>query len=99
MMSLWTSWRAAAKREGSVTQVANTEVPDPVFILGHWRSGTTLFHNLLALDEQFAYPAHLPGLEPTQLSDVCRSSASWQRQTQASTYAQHVRWTTWSSTS
>jgi hypothetical protein len=28
----------------------------PLFILGHWRSGTTLLHNLLALDEQFAYP-------------------------------------------
>jgi hypothetical protein len=32
------------------------EVPPPLFILGHWRSGTTLLHNLLALDEQFAYP-------------------------------------------
>jgi len=31
-------------------------VPPPLFILGHWRSGTTLLHNLLALDDQFAYP-------------------------------------------
>jgi LPS sulfotransferase NodH len=31
-------------------------VHPPLFILGHWRSGTTLLHNLLALDEQFAYP-------------------------------------------
>lgn len=29
---------------------------DPVFIIGHWRSGTTLLHELLALDEQFAFP-------------------------------------------
>ena len=29
---------------------------DPVFILGHWRSGTTLMHELLVLDEQFASP-------------------------------------------
>lgn len=28
----------------------------PIFILGHWRSGTTLLQNLLALDKQFAYP-------------------------------------------
>jgi hypothetical protein len=29
----------------------------PLFVLGHWRSGTTHLHNLLALDtEQFAYP-------------------------------------------
>lgn len=28
----------------------------PVFILGHWRSGTTLLHELLVLDERHAYP-------------------------------------------
>jgi hypothetical protein len=31
-------------------------VKPPLFILGHWRSGTTLLHNLLALDDRFAYP-------------------------------------------
>ena len=30
--------------------------PDPVFVLGHWRSGTTLLHNMLARDPQFSYP-------------------------------------------
>jgi len=34
----------------------DVEVLPPVFILGHWRSGTTLLHNLLALDDQFAFP-------------------------------------------
>lgn len=29
----------------------------PVFILGHWRSGTTFLHNLFVLDKQFAYPS------------------------------------------
>ncbi len=29
---------------------------DPVFILGHWRSGTTLLHELLVTDPQFASP-------------------------------------------
>ncbi len=28
----------------------------PIFILGHWRSGTTLLHNILTLDPQFVYP-------------------------------------------
>ncbi len=28
---------------------------DPVFILGHWRSGTTFLHNVLAKDKQFGY--------------------------------------------
>lgn len=29
---------------------------DPIFILGHWRSGTTLLHELLVTDPQFASP-------------------------------------------
>lgn len=28
----------------------------PIFILGHWRSGTTHLHNLLAQDPRFAFP-------------------------------------------
>ncbi len=28
---------------------------DPVFILGHWRSGTTFVHNVLAHDKHFGY--------------------------------------------
>jgi len=28
----------------------------PVFILGHWRSGTTLLHNLMTMDPQFTFP-------------------------------------------
>jgi hypothetical protein len=27
----------------------------PIFILGHWRSGTTLLHNAMAQDQQFAF--------------------------------------------
>ena len=38
-------------------QILSTELPDnPVFILGHPRTGTTMLHSLLALDkEQFTY--------------------------------------------
>lgn len=28
---------------------------DPIFILGHWRSGTTFVHNVLAHDKRFGY--------------------------------------------
>ncbi len=39
--------------------------PDPpIFILGHWRSGTTHLHNLLALDERLAYPNFYQALFP-----------------------------------
>ncbi len=31
-------------------------VREPLFIVGHWRSGTTLLHELLALDRRHAWP-------------------------------------------
>lgn len=39
----------------------------PVFIIGHWRSGTTLLHNLLAQDGQFAYCTTFQGVFPNLL--------------------------------
>src|SRR5215212_8732766 len=37
-------------------EIAGVKVREPLFVLGHWRSGTTYLHNLLALDKQFAHP-------------------------------------------
>ncbi len=38
-------------------KVAATEVEQtPLFILGHWRTGTTLLHELLVLDPRHTYP-------------------------------------------
>jgi hypothetical protein len=39
-------------------------VQAPLFILGHYRSGTTHLHNLLALDEQFGTPTLFQVLNP-----------------------------------
>lgn len=37
-------------------KVADTEVEHPpIFILGHWRSGTTLLHNLMTMDPEMTY--------------------------------------------
>ncbi len=36
-------------------QYENVEIPPPVFILGHWRSGTTMLHSLMIQNEAFAY--------------------------------------------
>lgn len=38
------------------SEIAQQQVPAPLFILGHWRSGTTHLHNLIAHDTRFAYP-------------------------------------------
>ncbi len=37
-------------------KIADVEIEPPIFVIGHWRSGTTLLHELLALDSQFTYP-------------------------------------------
>jgi hypothetical protein len=38
-------------------RVTRTEIKQPpIFVIGHWRSGTTLLHELLVLDERFTYP-------------------------------------------
>jgi hypothetical protein len=37
-------------------QIAATAIEPPIFILGHWRSGTTYLHELLSLDERFTTP-------------------------------------------
>src|SRR3954469_26004492 len=41
-----------------------TAVQAPLFILGHYRSGTTHLHNMLALDPQFAAPTFFQVLNP-----------------------------------
>lgn len=47
--------------------VEQTEITNhPVFIIGHWRSGTTYLHNVLSLDKKFGYfstfQAYLPAV-------------------------------------
>jgi len=37
---------------------------DPVFIIGHWRTGTTLLHELLSLDPRNRCPSTLESLSP-----------------------------------
>jgi LPS sulfotransferase NodH len=50
-------WRYADRIEAA-------RVEAPLFILGHYRSGTTHLHNLLALDPQFAAPTFFQALNP-----------------------------------
>lgn len=37
-------------------QIENTTVAAPLFVLGHWRTGTTFLHQLFAVDPRFASP-------------------------------------------
>jgi hypothetical protein len=40
------------------------EIRRPIFILGHWRSGTTLLHELMALDSQLLSPTTFQCFNP-----------------------------------
>ena len=40
---------------------------DPVFIIGHWRSGTTFLHNLMCLDGNAGYPTTYQTVFPNNL--------------------------------
>lgn len=39
----------------------------PIFILGHWRSGTTYLHNLLCIDKEAGYPTTFQTVFPNNL--------------------------------
>jgi hypothetical protein len=46
-------------------RIARTEIREaPIFIVGHWRTGTTLLHELLTLDERHTYPTTYECLDP-----------------------------------
>lgn len=54
--SVLNSWYCRREERTYGDLLDRVTAPPPVFILGHWRSGTTLLHHLLALDDRFAYP-------------------------------------------
>jgi omega-hydroxy-beta-dihydromenaquinone-9 sulfotransferase len=56
MVSLNNSWhrRIETRRYGPLIEKVSLPEP-PLFILGHWRQGTTHLHNLLAQDDRFAF--------------------------------------------
>src|SRR4051812_32757148 len=42
----------------------DVHISPPLFVLRHWRTGTTHLHNLLAVDDRFAYPNLYQALYP-----------------------------------
>ena len=45
-------------------RAAKTTVKPPLFIIGHWRTGTTLLHELLTLDNRFNFPSTFACMQP-----------------------------------
>ncbi len=59
------SGAAAVQRLLMQKKITDTQIENPpIFVIGHWRSGTTLMHELLSLDERFAFPNTLDTFTP-----------------------------------
>jgi hypothetical protein len=61
-------------------RVAQIEItPDPVFIIGHWRTGTTMLHELLALDPRHRCPTSFESFSPNTFLVSERLVCHWLR--------------------
>jgi hypothetical protein len=59
-------------------QIREMEIPpDPVFIIGHWRSGTTMLHELLSLDPANRVPTTFESLSPHHFLVSERTLRRW----------------------
>ncbi len=55
-------------------KIEQTEIKEhPIFVIGHWRTGTTLLHELMVLDPRHAYPTTYECFAPNHFL-VSRSS-------------------------
>lgn len=65
-LSAFNSLCAAVERIRYGRAIGDTRVRnDPIFILGHWRSGTTHVHNLLACDDRLTFPTTFQVVNPS----------------------------------
>lgn len=64
MKSISNSLLAPIEQKKFSGPVQSVTIANPIFILGHWRSGTTLLHNLLAQDHRYAFPNLYQVLNP-----------------------------------
>lgn len=56
--ALWASLLSWREKKIFGDKIISFEVPvDPVIIIGHWRTGSTFLHQLLALDERWVAPS------------------------------------------
>jgi hypothetical protein len=59
-------------------RLARTPIREaPLFVIGHWRTGTTFLHELLTLDERHSYPNYYECLEPNHFLLTERLITRW----------------------
>jgi hypothetical protein len=63
--ALWASLFAWREKQKYGKQIDNYQMPiDPVFIIGHWRTGSTYLHQLMNLDENLTAPSLFQTAQP-----------------------------------
>jgi hypothetical protein len=60
-------------------RIRHTVLQPPIFILGHWRTGTTLLHELLVLDPRHSFPTSYECFAPNHflLSEKLMTKCLW----------------------
>jgi hypothetical protein len=60
LLLLWVPWNSLLYWISEARYRASAEAlplaPPPIFVMGHWRTGTTLMHDLFSVDRNLAYP-------------------------------------------
>jgi hypothetical protein len=70
LLRRYESWRYGSR-------LKEVTVESPLFVLGHWRQGTTHLHNLLAADRRFAFPNNYQACFPHTFLSSEAISARW----------------------
>jgi len=64
LVSRWLSGFSSLQRAIFRDRLNRSVIRAPIFIVGHWRSGTSLLHELLCLDPYFTFPSTQACLHP-----------------------------------
>ena len=91
-MLLWQTWAPGSVLETMLRlqravhreQLAKANLSNALVVLGYWRSGTTLLHELLCLDKRYTYPTTHACMNPhhflfSEASALARGGATVQR--------------------
>lgn len=78
------SFMDGLQQKVSATQLGQANFRDAVVVLGYWRSGTTLLHELMCLDSRYTFPTTHACMNPhhflfTEASVLASGGASAQR--------------------
>lgn len=78
-LSLVNTFYGGVQRVLRGRRIARTEVKAPLFILGHWRTGTTLLHELLIKDPRHTFPTNYECFCPHHFMETEEFATRWMR--------------------